>query len=104
MSAAVEGRDERAAHGQKHLPGDLVGIVLTGHDFPAVAGHRLAALQQLAESLRTRDQRVRMTDEQLDEALLLRHERLEPCKHSTLAVRNNRATWQAGSGPVPGQP
>ena len=103
MSAAVEGRDEGTAHGQQHLAGDLVGIVLMGHDFPAIERDGLAAFQQLAKRLRTGNQRVRVLDEEREEALLLRHEGLEPCKHPTLAKPGRPAQQRAG-GVVPGRP
>jgi hypothetical protein len=43
--------------------------------------HRLAALQQLPQRFCAGDQGVRMVGEQLEEAVFLRHEGLEPCQH-----------------------
>ena len=47
--AAVERRDEGAAHGEQHLARDVVGVVLAVHDRLAVERHGLAAFQHGAQ-------------------------------------------------------
>src|SRR6185437_9029774 len=79
--AAVEWRDEGAAHRDQHVAGDVVGVLLAVHDGLIVALHRLAALQHGAQRLGAGQHGPRMACEHVEEALLLRHQGVKPAHH-----------------------
>ena len=52
--AAVEGRDEGAAHADQHFAGDVVGLLLVAHDRAIVARYRFPAIEHASQGLRRR--------------------------------------------------
>ena len=86
--AAIERRDECAANRQMRLAGDGVGLMFLTTDFLTADEHAVAAVQQVAQGVRSGDERLRMPLEKIEEALLSRHERLKPRQHGALASRN----------------
>ena len=87
---AVERGDEGAAHGGQHLARDLVGLRFALENDLAIMLDAVAALEQSVQRLGARDDNGGMPHEELEEPLLLRHQRLEPAEHRGLASRENR--------------
>ena len=79
--AAVERRDEGAAHGEQRLAGDIIGGVLLPADFLTAGEIALPAVEHSAQRMGARDQRFRMALEQIEEALFARQQRLKPRQH-----------------------
>ena len=92
--AAVERRDEGAPHRDQHVARDIVGVLLAIHHRLVVAGDRVAAFEHGAQRHGARHHRVRMLREQLEEALFLRHQGVEPTQHGDLACRLRRRKHQ----------
>ena len=83
--AAVERRDEGAPDGDQHFARDAVGVMLAVHDRFAVERHGLAALQHGAQRFGPGDEKLRLLGEEREEALLFRHQSLEPSQHVRLS-------------------
>ena len=69
----VEWRNERAPHRDRHLPRDLVGLVLALGNDAAIALDIVAALEHAAQRLGAGDYDRRVLREQREEPLLLGH-------------------------------
>ena len=82
--AAIERRDESAPHHDEHIAGDVVGIQFAVHDGLVVLRHPLSAIEQRAQRLGTRDHRLGMPDEHLEEFLFPGQQLLEPAEHAFL--------------------
>ena len=52
--AAIEGRDEGAAHRDQHIAGDGVGFLLVAHDRAIVVRYRFPAIEHASQGLRRR--------------------------------------------------
>ena len=63
----------------------VVGVMLAVHDRLAVARHGLAALQHGAQRLGPGDEHAGCRANSVEEALLLRHQSLEPSQHVRLS-------------------
>ena len=90
--AAVERRDEGAAHRGQHLAGDVVGVVLELMDALAVHHRLLAALQHALQRERALRDRLGVTGEQIEKPLLLREKGAKPTQHGmSPPLRSDRA-------------
>ncbi len=82
--AAVERRDEGAAHRDQHLARDVVGVLLAVHDDLIIGLHCGTALQHGAQRVGAGHHGLRMTRKQVEKALFLRHQGVKPAHHGEL--------------------
>ncbi|BCH15618.1 hypothetical protein MesoLjLa_24690 [Mesorhizobium sp. L-2-11] len=76
--ATVKRGDEALAHGEQHLAGDHVGLVLELDELTAMALDVLAAIEQLLQRLGAGDEDAGMPLEQVEELVLARQKRTKP--------------------------
>jgi hypothetical protein len=80
--AAIERRDETPPHRHQDRAGDFIRLRLTLDDQPVAVWDFVVPSQQLTQRLGAGHHCFGMTNEQIEKALFLRHERLEPPEHS----------------------
>src|SRR5204862_7913680 len=90
--AAVERCDESAADGVEHLPRQGIGLVFVLHDASATLVNTDAALEKIIQRSGTKAERDGVTVEQIDEAILPRHQRLKPPEHAASLMREGSVT------------
>jgi hypothetical protein len=86
--AAVERRDEGAAYRSENLARNFVGFGFAREDLPAIMLDAVAVVQQAVQFLGASDHKLCVAREQLEKALFLRHQCLEPAEHRCLACRD----------------
>src|SRR5882757_818450 len=84
--AAVERRDEGAAHRDQHLAGNVVGIVFELIDALAIHQRLLSALQHLLERQGALRDRLGVPGEQVEEPFLLGEKSAKPTQHENSTV------------------